>query len=188
MAIFNKAIPILLDDNINIPKPGSILSGTASNAAPGGPNETIITDNTVDYFQSENPISGGDVIYVDSNATNRPESAHQVVSVTDANTLIVNPAVAGIATPFNYKIYRANGSVIGGPDTTEGNEGYCLLGPFATSTILNVIPAGQSDPVFIKPNDSLDSTAISSLKVQRVLSTGSVNVDEYGLVGLEVED
>ena len=68
-----------------------------------------------------------------------------------------------------------------------GNPGYTLIGPFSTNTILNVIPAGQDSPVFIKPNDTSD-LGMEQVLVQRVLSTDSVDVTEYGLVALQKSD
>ena len=64
---------------------------------------------------------------------------------------------------------------------------YTLIGPFSTNTILNVIPAGQDSPVFIKPNDTSD-LGMEQVLVQRVLSTDSVDVTEYGLVALQKSD
>ena len=54
-----------------------------------------------------NRVAVGDVVYVDSNATNRPEFITQVTNVDSDTVLTVDPPVGGIAAPYNYKIYRS---------------------------------------------------------------------------------
>jgi hypothetical protein len=186
MALFNRAIPVLISDTINIPQPGEYLSGASSTGT------NTLTTVGAEFRGKYNPartgysdrVIEGDVVYVDSNATNRPEFITQVASIDSDTVLTLDPPVAGIAAPYNYKIYRSNG---GGNNLTAGNPGYTLIGPFSTSTILNVIPAGQNSSVFIKPNDTAD-LGLEQILVQRVLETGSVDVTEYGLVALQPSD
>ena len=186
MTLFNKAIPVLLSDTINIPQPGEYISAASSM---GG---ATITTAGAEFKGQYNPartgysnrVAVGDVVYVDSNATGRPEFITQVTNVDSDTVLTVDPPVGGIAAPYNYKIYRSNGGL---NNVTAGNPGYTLIGPFSTNTILNVIPAGQDSPVFIKPNDTSD-LGMEQVLVQRVLATDSVDVTEYGLVALQKSD
>jgi hypothetical protein len=186
MTLFNRAIPVLKSDTINIPQPGEYISAVSST---GG---ATITTVGAEFKGRYNPartgysdrVAVGDVVYVDSNATNRPEFITQVIDVDSDEVLTVDPPVGGIVAPFNYKIYRSNGGL---NNVTAGNPGYTLIGPFDTNTILNVIPGGQDSPVFIKPNDTSD-LGMEQVLVQRVLDTGSTSVDEYGLVALQPSD
>lgn len=185
---FNKAIPVLLSDTINIPQPGSYQSGSSSTGTSTGQPSTLTTVGAKfkGVFNSaatgySDKVEIGDVVYVDSNSTNRPDFITQVSAVVSDEELTVDPPVSGIAAPYNYKIYRSNG---GSNNLLEGNEGYGLLGPFATNTVINCIPSGQTDSVFIKPNDTSDLT-LENLKIQRVLQTGTVGLAEYGLVAVE---
>ena len=188
MTLFNKAIPVLLSDTINIPQPGEYLSLTADAASAGADIQVTGAKFLGEYNPARtgysNRVAVGDVVYVDSNATGRPEFITQVTNVDSDTVLTVDPPVGGIAAPYNYKIYRSNGGL---NNVTAGNPGYTLIGPFSTNTILNVIPAGQDSPVFIKPNDTSD-LGMEQVLVQRVLSTDSVDVTEYGLVALQKSD
>jgi hypothetical protein len=186
MTAFNKAIPVLVSDTINIPQPGSYQSGQSST---GG--ATLTGPATAKYLGTFNPaqtgysgkVAIGDVVYVDDNATNRPAFITQVTDVVSDNVLTLDPPVGGIAAPYNFKIYRSNGALA---NNLQGNPGYGLVGPFATNTIINCIPAGQEDPVFIKPNDTSD-LSLENMRIQRVFNTGTVNLDAYGLVAIEPE-
>jgi hypothetical protein len=186
MTAFNKAIPVLLSDTINIPQPGAYDGGSSSTAG------ATITSAGKKFLGTYNPrqtgysgkVAIGDVIYVDDNATNRPAFITQVTDVVDDETLTVDPPVGGIAAPFNYNIYRSNGGLL---NNKVGNPGYGLIGPFATSTIIKCIPAGQIDPVFIKPNDTSD-LSLENMRLQRIFSTGTSNLDEYGLIAIEPEN
>jgi len=188
MTLFNRAIPVLKSDTINIPQPGEYLSLTADALSAGAdiivPGAEFKGQYNPARTGYSNRVAVGDVIYVDSNATGRPEFITQVTDVDSDTVLTVDPPVGGIAAPYNYKIYRSNGGL---NNVTAGNPGYTLIGPFDTNTILNVIPAGQDSPVFIKPNDTSD-LGMEQVLVQRVLDTDSVSVDEYGLVALQKSD
>lgn len=186
MTLFNRAIPVLKSDTINIPSPGEYLSGSSSTTG------ATLTTVGAEFRGKYNPartgysdrVAVGDVVYVDSNATNRPEFITQVINIDSEEVLTLDPAVGAIGAPYNYKIYRSNGGL---NNVTAGNPGYTLIGPFDTNTILNVIPGGQDSPVFIKPNDTSD-LGMEQILVQRVLDTGSASVDEYGLVALQPSD
>ena len=188
MTLFNRAIPVLKSDTINIPQPGAYFSGQASGISAGAnvivPGAKFTGEYNASGTGYSNRVSTGDVIYVDDNATGRPAFITQVQAVVSDTQLTVDPPVGGIAAPYNFKIYRSNGGL---NNVTAGNPGYTLIGPFDTNTILNVIPGGQDDPVFIKPNDTSD-LGMEQVLVQRVLDTGSVSVDEYGLVALQKSD
>jgi len=180
---FNKAIPVLLSDTINIPQPGAYQSGASSTGT-----TTLTTTGAkfkgvfnADKSSFSDKVAIGDVVYVDSNSTNRPSFITQVSAVVSDEELTLSPAVNGIAAPYNYNIYRSNGGL---NNLLQGNTGYGLLGPFATSTVVKCILAGQEDPVFIKPNDTSDLT-MENIKIQRVFDTGSTNVDEFGLIAVE---
>ena len=186
MTLFNRAIPVLKSDTINIPQPGEYISAASSTTG------ATLTTASAEFRGRYNPartgysdrVAVGDVVYVDDNATNRPSFITQVSDIIDDQTLTLDPAVGGIAAPYNYKIYRSNGGL---NNVTAGNPGYTLIAPFDTNTILNVIPGGQNSPVFIKPNDTSD-LGMEQVLVQRVLDTGSASLDEYGLVALQPSD
>ncbi len=186
MTLFNRAIPVLKSDTINIPQPGEYRS--ASSSTTGATLTTVGAEFQGIYNTSRTGYSDrvavGDVVYVDDNATGRPAFITQVSDIIDDDTLTLDPAVGGIAAPYNYNIYRSNGGL---NNVTAGNPGYTLIGPFDTNTILNVIPGGQDSPVFIKPNDTSD-LGMEQVLVQRVLDTGSTSVDESGLVALQPSD
>mgnify|MGYP003113781888 CR=1 FL=1 len=100
MTLFNKAIPVLLSDTINIPQPGEYLSLTADALSAGA---TIIVPGA--KFKGEynpartgysNRVSTGDVIYVDSNATGRPEFITQVQAVVSDTQLTVIHQLEGL--------------------------------------------------------------------------------------------
>jgi hypothetical protein len=180
---FNKAIPVLLSDTINIPQPGSYQGGSSST---GTNTLTTVGAKFKGVFNSaatgySDKVEIGDVVYVDSNSTNRPDFITQVSAVVSDEELTLDPPVSGIAAPYNYKIYRSNG---GSDNLLQGNTGYGLVGPFDTNTIVHCILAGQVDSVYIKPNDTSD-LGLENMKIQRVLSTGTVSLDEYGLVAIE---
>jgi hypothetical protein len=180
---FNKAIPVLLSDTINIPQPGSYQSGASSTGAGtlttvGAKFNGVSNPGNTGYSDK---VAVGDVVYVDNNSTNRPDFITQVSAVVSDEELTLDPPVSGIAAPYNYKIYRSNG---GSDNLLKGNTGYGLLGPFSTSTIIHCILAGQTDSVFIKPNDTSD-LGLENIRIQRVLSTGTVSLDQYGLVAVE---
>jgi hypothetical protein len=180
---FTKAIPVLKSNTINIPQPGSYQSGRSSTGA------SALTTVDAKFNGVSNPgntgysdkVAVGDVVYVENNSTNRPDFITQVSAVVSDEELTLDPPVSGIAAPYNYKIYRSNG---GSNNLLQGNTGYGLVGPFNTNTIVHCILAGQTDSVYIKPNDTSD-LGLENLKIQRVLSTGTISLDEYGLVAVE---
>jgi hypothetical protein len=180
---FTKAIPVLKSDTINIPQPGSYQSGASST---GGSVLTTIGAKFKGVFNSAatsygDKVTIGDVVYIDSNSTDRPSFITQVSAVVSDEELSIDPPVNGIGAPYNYKIYRSNG---GSSNLLQGNTGYGLVGPFDTNTIVHCVLAGQTESVFIKPNDTSD-LGLENLKIQRVLSTGTISLDEYGLVAVE---
>ena len=110
MTLFNRAIPVLKSDTINIPQPGEYRS--ASSSTTGATLTTIGAEfkgiyNTARTGYSDR-VAVGDVVYVDDNATGRPAFITQVSDIIDDDTLTLDPAVGGIAAPYNYKIYRSH--------------------------------------------------------------------------------
>ena len=53
--------------------------------------------------------------------------------------------------------------------------------------MLNVIPAGQDSPVFIKP-DAAGNFSTEQILVQRVLDTDTINIAKFGFVALQQSD
>ena len=189
MTLLNKAIPVLKSDTINIPQPGEYFSGQASGISAGAnvivPGAEFEGEYNASGTGYSNRVATGDVIYVDSNATNRPEFITQVRAVVSNTQLTVDPPVPGaITAPYNFKIYRSNGGL---NNVTAGNPGYTLMGPFQTNTVLNVIPGGQDSPVFIKP-DASGNFGMEQVLVQRVLDTDTINIAKFGFVALQQSD
>ena len=108
MTLFNRAIPVLKSDTINIPQPGEYISGASST---GGATLTTASAEFRGRYNLartgySDRVAVGDVVYVDDNATGRPAFITQVSDIIDDETLTLDPAVGGIAAPYNYKIYR----------------------------------------------------------------------------------
>jgi len=122
MTLFNRAIPVLKSDTINIPSPGEYLSGSSSTTG------ATLTTVGAEFRGKYNPartgysdrVAVGDVVYVDSNATNRPEFITQVINIDSEEVLTLDPSVGSIGAPYNYKIYRSNGGL---NNVTAGNPG-----------------------------------------------------------------
>ena len=185
MTLFNRAIPVLESDTINIPQPGEYISAQSST------NGATLTTVGAEFKGQYNPaktgysnrVAVGDVVYVDNAGTGRPDFITQVTNVNSDTVLTLDPPVA-IAAPYNYSIYRSNGGL---NNVTSGNPGYTLEGPFQTNTVLHVIPAGQDTPVFIKP-DAAGNFSTEKILVQRVLDTGTINIAKFGFVALQQSD
>lgn len=149
-----KAIDVIKSDTINIPQPGSYITGTNS-AATG----TTITDSSANFLGVSNAgntgysnkVAVGDVIYINNNVVT-------VTAVTDDNNLTVSASVTGGAT---YALYRSNGGAQTQP--VIGHEGYSLYVGVAGD--LSVVPAASTDTVVLK---GVAAGAFIPLQVVRV--------------------
>ena len=141
-----KAIDVIPSDTINIPEPGSVVSGNSST------NGTTLTDASATFLADS--ISGGDVVYTGT-------EIHEILSVEDGQTITLKTAVVA-AAPYSYKIYKGNGGAL-----TEGQDGYSLF--VGTGGDLTVLPVGTGqDEVTLK---NVADNSYVPLQVQRVLAT-----------------
>ena len=149
-----KAIDVIKSDTINIPQPGSYITGTNSAG-----NGTTITDSSANFLGVSNAgntgysnkVAVGDVLYTGG-------SIVTVTAVTDDNNLIVSASVTGGAT---YALYKSNGGAQTQP--VVGHEGYSLYVGGAGD--LSVVPAASTDTVVLK---GVAAGAFIPLQVVRV--------------------
>ncbi len=154
-----KAIDVIKSDTINIPQPGSYITGT--NSASAG---TIITDSSANFLGVSNSgntgysnkVAVGDVLYTSG-------SIVTVTAITDNNNLTVSTSVTGGAI---YALYKSNGGAQTQP--VAGHEGYSLYIGGAGSGNLSVVPAASTDTVFLK---GIAAGSFIPLQVVRVNST-----------------
>lgn len=176
-----KAVEVRKSDNINIPQPGSYISGTNQAGGLGGP--TII-DSNANFLGVSNPgntgvsnkVNVGDVVYMDDVLGNPVVG---IVQTVNSNTEITVGGVLGSGTSA-YKIYRSNGdknSAAGQGKT--GMEGYSLYIGTAGSGNLSVIPAASQDTVILT---GITDGSFIPLQVVRVNSTGT---DVSNILALE---
>ena len=134
-----KAIDVIKSDTINIPQPGSYITGTNSAS-----NGATITDSSANFLGVSNAgntgysnkVAVGDVLYTSG-------SIVTVTAVIDDNNLTVSPSVTGGAT---YALYKSNGGAQTQP--VVGHEGYSLYVGVAGN--LSVVPAASTDTVVLK--------------------------------------
>jgi hypothetical protein len=151
-----QAVTVIKSDTINIPEPGSYLTG--GNTGSGTTLTTAGAKFLGTYNEGEtgyyNKVSAGDVIYQGSTVVT-------VVSVDSDTQLTVSAALTGGGA--TYEIYRGNG----GRQTQSpvGNEGFSLF--VGTAGDLAVIPAGSTNTVILK---NVPDSSFIPLQVARVLS------------------
>jgi hypothetical protein len=151
-----KAITVIPSDTINIPEPGSYLTG--GNTGSG----TTLTTAGAKFLGTPNPgntgysnrVAAGDVIYQGTTIVT-------VVSVDSDTQLTVSAALTGGGA--TYEIYRGNG----GSQTQlrAGNEGFSLF--VGTAGDLAVIPASSTDTVVLK---NVPDSSFIPLQVARVVA------------------
>ena len=173
-----KAIDVIKDDNINIPQPGSYISGT--NATTNG--NTII-DLSANFLGVSNPgntgfsnkVNIGDIVYInDPLGVLKAAAISEIVSNTELKVLGV--IISGTST---YKIYRTNGPYGGlASQSVTGLEGYSLYIGGAGSGNLSVVPAASTDTVILK---GVAAGSFIPLQVVRVNSTGTDVTDILAL-------
>jgi hypothetical protein len=163
-----KAIQVIPSDSINIPEPGSYISGT--NAGTG----IILTDAGATFLDGQtnaggtgyfNRVAAGDVVYEPSTKT-----AAKVVSV-DGNTKLTLSA-PGLTGGVTYNIYRG----VGGSNTKSGNEGFSLF--VGTGGDIKVLPASSTNPVILK---NVSNNSYVPLQVIRVFNTDTTASDILAL-------
>ena len=173
-----KAVEVRTSNLINIPEPGSYISGTNQTGGLGG---TIVTDSNANFLGVSNPgntgvsnkVNIGDIIYIDDVLGN--PSISRILSV-DSNTQITTNALASGTSA--YKIYRSNGT-FNGPLVEQGKtgmEGYSLY--VGGGGDVSVIPAASEDTVILK---GVADGAFIPLQVVRVNSTGTTATDILAL-------
>jgi len=151
-----KAIDVIPSDTINIPEPGSVVSGNSST------NGITLTDASATFLADS--ISGGDVVYTGT-------EIHEILSVDNGQTITLKTAV-GVAAPYPYKIYKGNGG-----ELKEGQDGYSLF--VGTAGDLAVLPVGTGqDNVILK---NVANNSYVPLQVQRVLASGTTAADILAL-------
>jgi len=157
------AVAVIANDDINIPKPGIIISGTNT----GGPGTTL-TDVGKGFTNPEtNPkgfnINGGDVVY-DSAGT-----IVEVVRVIDSDNIEVSGAIVN----GTYEIYKGNGDI-----QFPGSMGFSLfVGTGGAGSTLAVRTISGNN---VTLNNIPDSSFIP-LQVMRVLATGTTCSDILAL-------
>jgi hypothetical protein len=177
-----KAVEVRKDNNINIPQPGSYISGTNSAGGLGG--DTIV-DLNANFLGVSNPgntgfsnkVAIGDVVYIDD-VLGSPVVG--LVSQVVSNTSIKVAGVLSSGTSA-YKIYRSNGTYAAVPffgQSKTGIEGYSLYVGGAGGGNLSVVPAGSEDTVLLK---GVAAGSFIPLQVVRVNSTGTDVTDILAL-------
>jgi hypothetical protein len=151
-----QAITVIKSDTINIPEPGSYLTGGNT-----GTGTTLTTAGAkfLGTFNAgntgySNRVAAGDVIYQGTTIVT-------VVSVDSDTQLTVSDTLTGGGA--TYEIYRGNGGAQ--TQLPAGNEGFSLF--VGTAGNLAVIPASSTDTVVL--NNVPDSSFIP-LQVTRVVA------------------
>ena len=152
-----QAITVIKSDTINIPEPGSYLTGNNT-----GTGTTLTTAGAkfLGTFNAgntgySNRVAAGDVVY-------KGTTIVTVVSVDSDTQLTVSDAL----TTGTYEIYRGNGGAQ--TQLPAGNEGFSLF--VGTAGNLAVIPASSTDTVVLK---NVPNSSFIPLQVARVLLTGT---------------
>ncbi len=157
-----QAITVIKSDTINIPEPGSYLTGGNTGS---GTTLTTAGAKFLGTFNAgntgySNRVAAGDVIYQGTTIVT-------VVSVDSDTQLTVSAALTGGGA--TYEIYRGNGGAQ--TQLPAGNEGFSLF--VGTATTLAVIPASSTDTVILK---NIPNSSFIPLQVTRVLLTGTTDV------------
>ena len=151
-----QAITVIKSDTINIPEPGSYLTGGNTGS---GTTLTTAGAKFLGTFNAgntgySNRVAAGDVIYQGTTIVT-------VVSVDSDTQLTVAAALTGGGA--TYEIYRGNGGAQ--TQLPAGNEGFSLF--VGTAGDLAVIPASSTDTVVLK---NVPDSSFIPLQVARVLS------------------
>jgi hypothetical protein len=151
-----QAITVIKSDTINIPEPGSYLTGGNTGS---GTTLTTAGAKFLGTFNAgntgySNRVAAGDVIYQGTTIVT-------VVSVDSDTQLTVSAALTGGGA--TYEIYRGNGGAQ--TQLPAGNEGFSLF--VGTAGDLAVIPASSTDTVVLK---NVPDSSFIPLQVARVLS------------------
>ena len=149
-----QAITVIPSDAINIPEPGSYLTGGNTGS---GTTLTTAGAKFLGTFNAgntgySNRVAAGDVVYQGTTIVT-------VVSVDSDTQLTVSDTLTG----GTYEIYRGNGGAQ--TQLPAGNEGFSLF--VGTAGNLAVIPASSTDTVVL--NNVPDSSFIP-LQVTRVVA------------------
>ena len=152
-----QAITVIKSDTINIPEPGSYLTGGNTGS---GTTLTTAGAKFLGTFNAgntgySNRVAAGDVIYQGTTIVT-------VVSVDSDTQLTVSAALTGGGA--TYEIYRGNGGAQ--TQLPAGNEGFSLF--VGTAGNLAVIPASSTDTVILK---NVPDSSFIPLQVARVLSS-----------------
>ena len=160
-----QAITVIKSDTINIPEPGSYLTGGNT-----GTGTTLTTAGAkfLGTFNAgntgySNRVAAGDVIYQGTTIVT-------VVSVDSDTQLTVSAAL----TTGTYEIYRGNGGAQ--TQLLAGNEGFSLF--VGTGGNIAVIPASTTDTVILK---NVPDSSFIPLQVARVSSTDTTAADIIAL-------
>lgn len=151
-----QAITVIKSDTINIPEPGSYLTGGNTGS---GTTLTTAGAKFLGTFNAgntgySNRVAAGDVIYQGTTIVT-------VVSVDSDTQLTVSAALTGGGA--TYEIYKGNGGAQ--TQLPAGNEGFSLF--VGTAGNLAVIPASSTDTVILK---NVPDSSFIPLQVARVLS------------------
>ena len=151
-----QAITVIKSDTINIPEPGSYLTGGNTGS---GTTLTTAGAKFLGTFNAgntgySNRVAAGDVIYQGTTIVT-------VVSVDSDTQLTVSAALTGGGA--TYEIYRGNGGAQ--TQLPAGNEGFSLF--VGTAGDLAVIPASSTDTVVLK---NVPDSSFIPLQVASVLS------------------
>ena len=157
-----QAITVIKSDTINIPEPGSYLTGGNTGS---GTTLTTAGAKFLGTFNAgntgySNRVAAGEVVYENTATAN--QKIVTVVSVDSDTQLTVSaPGLTGGGA--TYEIYRGNG----GAETQlpAGNEGFSLF--VGTGGNIAVIPASSTDTVVLK---NVPDSSFIPLQVARVLS------------------
>ena len=149
-----QAITVIPSDAINIPEPGSYLTGGNTGS---GTTLTTAGAKFLGTFNAgntgySNRVAAGDVIYQGTTIVT-------VVSVDSDTQLTVSDVLAG----GTYEIYRGNGGAQ--TQLPAGNEGFSLF--VGTAGNLAVIPASSTDTVILK---NVPDSSFIPLQVTRVVA------------------
>ena len=180
-----RAIEVISSNEVNIPKPGSYISGTSSTGLAGD----IITDLSANFLGVSNPgntgvsnkVNIGDVVYATDALLGTTVAVH-VLEIISNTQIKITPGLVTGTTP--YVIYRSNGTFNGAFSTQSltGLEGYSLYvgdaGTGANPGELSVVPAASQDTVILK---GVTAGSFIPLQVIRVNRTGTGVTDILAL-------
>jgi hypothetical protein len=160
-----QAITVIPSDTINIPEPGSYLTGGNTGS---GTTLTTAGAKFLGTFNAgntgySNRVAAGDVVY-------KGTTIVTVVSVDSDTQLTVSAAL----TTGTYEIYRGNGGAQ--TQLLAGNEGFSLF--VGTGGNIAVIPASTTDTVILK---NVPDSSFIPLQVARVSSTDTTAADIIAL-------